>query len=264
MTQCNNTELDSEFNDNYACKLVIYVDETFIEKRIIKERIKNLSTSDNITLNAKGKAKQEIDFFGKFILCSNNEDNFVSIDSEDIRFWVRKIIKPEKDNVNLLEELATEAPAFLAYLDKREMHYRNKKSRMWFPPEVLETEALKNVRDSSKSALEKSIREILRDMFFDFPNPEIKLTKKWILGELMKRGLKTTTSVQVEDCLKRNLGLSPGPNINFRVPEWEKYIDKDNTEKFRRVDVPERGTAYTFKIEDFFTKTELSNLQHGN
>ena len=42
-------------------------------------------------LEAKGKDKREVEFFGKFILCSNNEDSFIKIDAHETRFWVRKI-----------------------------------------------------------------------------------------------------------------------------------------------------------------------------
>ena len=46
----------------------------------MSERIKNLSTAKTQKAEAKGKDKVEGDFFGKFILCSNNEDNFIKID----------------------------------------------------------------------------------------------------------------------------------------------------------------------------------------
>ncbi|WP_335338980.1 hypothetical protein [Myroides odoratimimus] len=52
-------------------------------------------------MEAKGKDRQEIEFFAKFILCSNNEDNFIQIDEEEIRFWIRKIKPIESEDVFL-------------------------------------------------------------------------------------------------------------------------------------------------------------------
>jgi hypothetical protein len=42
-------------------------------------------------MEAKGKDREEVEFFGKFILCSNNEDNFIQIDEEETRFWIIKV-----------------------------------------------------------------------------------------------------------------------------------------------------------------------------
>ena len=39
----------------------------------------------------KGKDLCEVQFFGKFIMCSNNEDTPVLIEPGETRYWVRKI-----------------------------------------------------------------------------------------------------------------------------------------------------------------------------
>ena len=72
----------SNFNAEWANKLIIGVDETFLDRKEDSERIKSLSTSKYYKIEAKGQDRQEIEFFGKFILCSNNEDNFIMIDRE--------------------------------------------------------------------------------------------------------------------------------------------------------------------------------------
>ena len=50
----------------------------------------------------------EEEFFGKFILCSNNETTFVKIDKQEIRYWVRKVPSLKDTNDKLLEDLKTE------------------------------------------------------------------------------------------------------------------------------------------------------------
>ena len=69
--------------------LIIAIDEVLLERNEDSERLKHLSTSQYFKLEGKGKDKIEIPFYGKFILCSNNEDNFVKIDPNEIRYWVR-------------------------------------------------------------------------------------------------------------------------------------------------------------------------------
>jgi hypothetical protein len=80
MTINTNEDFRSNFNSEWAHKVVIGVDETFLERREDSERLKNLSTATFYKPEAKGQDRQEIEFFGKFVLCSNNEDNFVLID----------------------------------------------------------------------------------------------------------------------------------------------------------------------------------------
>ena len=64
----------------------------------------------------KGKDKREVEFFGKFILCSNNEENFIKIDHHETRFWVLQVPPVKKEQTSILETLAKEIPAFLYFL----------------------------------------------------------------------------------------------------------------------------------------------------
>ena len=70
------------------------------------EKIKNLSTAGDYKIEAKGKDRREIEFFAKFVLCSNNERNPIIIPKEEVRFWVRKINLIEKDNIHLRGQMA--------------------------------------------------------------------------------------------------------------------------------------------------------------
>lgn len=112
MTINKNEDFRSRFNSDWASKLIIAVDEVLLDKKEDSERIKNLSTSNHYKSEGKGIDKAEIEFFGKFILCSNNEENFIKTDNLEIRYWVRKIEKFECENPNLLEEMKKEIPNF--------------------------------------------------------------------------------------------------------------------------------------------------------
>ena len=86
-----NEDFRSQFNSDWAGKLLIMVDEVLLNRREDSERLKNLSTTLSYKVEAKGKDRNEIGFFAKFVLCSNNEHLPVIIDAGETRYWVRKL-----------------------------------------------------------------------------------------------------------------------------------------------------------------------------
>src|SRR3954447_22430817 len=118
---------------HWAHKLIIGVDETFLDRKEDSERIKSVSTSRYYKIEAKDHDRQEIEFFGKFILCSNNEDNFITIDPGEIRYWIRRLPLLQRENKNLLDELKQEIPCFIHYLIERPFTTHSV-TRMWFRP----------------------------------------------------------------------------------------------------------------------------------
>ena len=111
-----NEDFRSQFNSDWAGKLIIVVDEVLLNRREDSERLKNLSTTLSYKVEAKGKDRDEIAFFAKFVLCSNNERLPVIIDPGETRYWVRKIHHLENDDTHFLQKLIEEIPAFLYFL----------------------------------------------------------------------------------------------------------------------------------------------------
>ncbi len=81
------------------------VDEVLLNKREDSERLKNLSTTRNYKMEAKGRDREEVSFFAKFVLCSNNEYLPVVIDPGETRYWVRKIPRLTTDDTALQPQL---------------------------------------------------------------------------------------------------------------------------------------------------------------
>src|ERR1019366_5402004 len=160
MTINSNEDFRSNFNAEWAHKLIIGVDETFLDRKEDSERLKSLSTSKYYKIEAKGQDRQEIEFFGKFILCSNNEDNFIFMDQGEIRYWIRKLPPLMYANKNLLGELQEEIPFFLSYLIERPYSTKST-TRMWFRPEQIATQALKRVKRYNRNKLEVEMSQIL-------------------------------------------------------------------------------------------------------
>ena len=121
-----NEDFRSQFNSDWAGKLLIVVDEVLLSRREDSERLKNLSTTLSYKVEAKGKDRNEISFFAKFVLCSNNESLPVIIDEGETRYWVRKISSLQADDTNFLEKLKAEIPAFLFQLQGRTLSTEHK------------------------------------------------------------------------------------------------------------------------------------------
>lgn len=160
LTYLTNDSFGSQFNSDWTNKLLICIDEVLFNKEELTERIKYLSTTNYNKLEAKGKDKVEVEFFGKFILCSNNEDNFIKIDAAEERFWVRKIPKLKAEDTQLLSKLVKEIPAFLFFLKRRKLS-TEESSRMWFHPQQIQTTALLNLVKHNRSRVEKELANIL-------------------------------------------------------------------------------------------------------
>lgn len=158
-----NEDFRSQFNSDWAGKLLIVVDEVLLSRREDSERLKNLSTAKTYKIEAKGKDRQEVDFFAKFVLCSNNEFFPVMIDKEETRYWVRKIHRLESDDTNFLQKLKDEIPAFLYFLQHRSLSTKEE-SRMWFNPQLLRTEALERIMHTNRNHTEMEILDIVRDI----------------------------------------------------------------------------------------------------
>src|SRR4029077_3302317 len=111
-----NQDLAGDFNAHWSTKLLVICDETKIDKQVVVEKVKSLSTADKIMMNAKGKDHVEIDFFGKFIFLTNNEENFIYASEDDVRYWVRKVPVIKDLNVTMLQDMIDEIPSFLSFL----------------------------------------------------------------------------------------------------------------------------------------------------
>ena len=169
MIVVGDSDVHSRFNSHYAHKLIIAVDESRIDKESSLEKLKALATQRTINYEGKFMNAYTIPFFGKFILCSNYEDNFINAKDEDIRYWIRKLTKPVNHNINIEDDLDRELPAFLYDLQSRELSTL-KQSRMWFSPDQLETDALAAVRYQSKSWLYKELDELISSYFMQHEN----------------------------------------------------------------------------------------------
>lgn len=205
-----NENFRSQFNDDWNGKLVIVVDEVLLNKREDSERLKNLSTTRNYKMEAKGRDREEVSFFAKFVLCSNNEYLPVVIDPGETRYWVRKIPKLTTDDTTFLEKIRYEIPAFLHALTYRRLSTAEE-SRMWFAPRLIDTDALQKIIRANRNRVELELAELLLDIMASMHVDTVYFCFNDILNLFDYQRVKTDRTALrkvVQDCWK----LRPAPN----------------------------------------------------
>ena len=218
LTYLTNDSFSSQFNADWANKLLICIDEVLFNKEELTERIKYLSTTNINKLEAKGKDKREVEFFGKFILCSNNEESFIKIDANETRFWVIKVPVLEKENTQFLVNLIKEVPAFMHYLEQRELVSKHL-TRMWFTPQQIKTKALVKLVQNNRNRVEKELASILLSVIEKFDLEEVHLCPMDALLALNKTRVKTDLT-QLRRLLKRDWKLINQENSN----SYQKFV----------------------------------------
>lgn len=246
MTINKNEDFRSRFNSDWAGKLIVAVDEVLLDKKEDSERIKNLSTSNHYKLEGKGVDKAEIEFFGKFILCSNNEENFIKIDDLEIRYWVIKVNPFAKENPDLLEQMRKEIASFAYHLSHRKIETQ-RTTRMWFTKEQIYTKALDVLVRGNRTSIEKEIEEFLIDQFCTLELDELYYTTKDLHEQLNLANIRVGKNY-VSKIITENFKLEPkNSSYNF----YSLDLSTMNNGKWSVYTENRKGRYYTFKKEEF-------------
>lgn len=243
MTINKNEDFRSRFNADWTEKLIIAIDEVLLDRREDSERIKNLSTAAFYKTESKGRDKIETAFFGKFILCSNNEKNFIFIDDKEIRYWVRKVPSIANLDPNIFDKLKDELNDFVSYLSTRKIK-TTKKTRMWFTKDQIRTEALEVLVKGNKYSLETELILLLKELFEDFEKDELYYTLSNLIEFLRQTGQRSS---------RQELS-------NIITEKWKLESKNSSYKWYRRILQPEmsewfiqsttvKGRFYTFKKE---------------
>ena len=243
--------LMSKFNGSWAGKLIVSVDESFInmdEKNGAGNKLKMIATNATIPCEGKGKDSTEVPNISKLILCSNDEYNFVKIDMEENRYCIIKV-NPIEDtrDPHMFDKMVDEIPAFLYFLKNRQLYYPEK-SRLWFEESLFETEALNKIKERTESASIKHIKEVIREQFYMQEADTIKLSAK-VIYNLVKDQYRFINPMIIKEWLKDN-GFRVGTATNFKY----KYNFADD------MFVYEKDRCYTFQMQEFFNPLEIEDF----
>ena len=243
-----NENFRSQFNDDWNGKLVIVVDEVLLNKREDSERLKNLSTTYNYKMEAKGRDREEVSFFAKFVLCSNNEYLPVVIDPGETRYWVRKIPKLTTDDTSFLEKIRHEIPAFLHALANRRLS-TTEESRMWFDPKLIDTDALQKIIRANRNRVEMELAELLTDIMVTKGVESVDFCLNDILNLFDYQRVKADRTA-LRKVVQDNWGLRPVPNsLSYTTYQMGVFLNEPAYVESRKV-----GRYYTV------TRQMLENL----
>ena len=243
-----NENFRSQFNDDWNGKLVIVVDEVLLNKREDSERLKNLSTTYNYKMEAKGRDREEVSFFAKFVLCSNNEYLPVVIDPGETRYWVRKIPKLTTDDTSFLEKIRYEIPAFLHDLANRQLS-TNEESRMWFDPKLIDTDALQKIIRANRNRVEVELAELLTDIMVTKGVESVDFCLNDILNLFDYQWVKADRTA-LRKVVQDNWALRPAPNsLSYTTYQMGVFLNEPAYVESRKV-----GRYYTV------TRQMLENL----
>jgi len=267
VTIIGNAEIASEFNSHLASKLVIAIDEGFIEKKIIVEKIKYMATADTMSMNRKGKDIVDVDFFAKIIILSNNVDNFITANAEDIRYWVRELKVIDKENIEILSQMEKEIPAFLYYLDNRNLS-TIKESRSWFHPDTIRTKAFQRVVEASKPSIVREIETNIKEKFFECETDLLMLALKDIKElffdksyninrDYISRTLKDHFP-HVERAKTKN---GKEGTVRYKIPIMQEVSNFDGDVEIQKSFKHASGRPFIFRAEDFLNDNDLQSLK---
>jgi hypothetical protein len=243
-----NESFRSQFNSDWNGKLIIVVDEVLLNKREDSERLKNLSTTYRYKVEAKGQDREEVSFFAKFVLCSNNEYLPVVIDPGETRYWVRKIERLKSDDTAFLDKVKAEIPAFLHHLSERCLS-TTEESRMWFDPRLTDTAALQKIIRANRNRVEIELAELLMDIMESRNIDAVDFCLNDILCLFDYQRVKTDRTALrrvVQKCWK----LRPAPNsLCYTTYQIGVFLNEPSYVESRKV-----GRYYTV------TRQMLENL----
>ena len=239
-------DLGKAFNSHYASKNIIAIDETLIEKTAAGEKLKSLATAKSITVDHKFVANYMLPFFAKIILCTNKVLDFMRIDDEEIRFWVRRVPHIAKKNTGMEEQLAQEIPMFLRYILDCVPMPDFSQSRMVFTSDELDNSWLKAVKEESRSGLYKEICGEVEGWFLKNPtHTYLEVAPKDIKTEFFPRDNNISVSY-IKKVLRDEFKL-----INDKVKRYRGF-DMDSKIAYFL------GRPVMFE-RSFFVKEEISD-----
>lgn len=239
--------ITDSFNASYATKNIIGIDEAVFDKSHVFERIKSLSTAKSIVVNQKNVKTYSIPFYGKLVITSNREDDFMRIDQEENRFWVRKIPVFDKMIPDMELRMMEEVPAFLYYLETLPSLSWDK-SRMLFTQEEIWTPFLENVKEQSRSGIEKELEQCIEEYFLSTERREFYASSSELKDKFFQYDRYS------RDYISRTLIQKFGMTSKNHMPQEGKYLDGRS---------PSRNRYFHFLRQDWVkgeTKDEIDDL----
>lgn len=237
--RANPEDITSQFNAAYATKNVIALDETASDKVHVVEKLKSLTTTPGLSVNQKHVSSYSVPFYGKVVICSNKETDFLRIDSGEIRFWIRKVNSLQDEDYQYLSRLTNEIPYFLKYL--QELPPIKIKTRMVFRPEDITNESLKVVQRESWSGLKKELIDHVIEFFNRNGHIKSFLCSSMDIKDQWYAKNNTISSPYIYKVLTQEMKMTPIPKMRRYQPFQTNHI----------VQTTKPGKPFEFQRSDY-------------
>lgn len=175
-----NDVIGDMYNDDWVHAQFVGVDETLLDKKHEQERMKRRITGNTEQTRAMYQGRNSTLLIAKFHFTSNNADNFITLDDDEMRYWVIAVKPPKLRDHKLLEKMIAEIPAMFHELRTRTIVHPEL-DRLWFSDSVLDTEARKTVAANSKGWCEAEIHEWMKERFYVMRWPELYYTATQVM-----------------------------------------------------------------------------------
>ena len=225
-TVIDNERFKQSFNSHYITKFIIAIDEGFldVDKRAEKERLKKLATDEKQYLEFKGADVQEVDFFAKIIICSNEADSLMKIDDGEVRWFVVRVptfqASGMKEDPDLREKMRSEIPAFLHFLAHRKIAHP-KESRMWIHEQYIMTDQLRTIIENTRNRVERVVEGVICEMFRTYKVNSFYMDIVSLL-QIIKRDGESKYAIdqlEIKKFLKEKKGMQPTEPRRLRYPD---------------------------------------------
>lgn len=236
----SNNDLRSEFNEQFAGKILAICEETLMDKKEDADKLKAWSTKSKMSINPKGSARYPIDFYCKFQLYSNNK-KMVYVTEEDDRYWMLQVPPPKHKDPNLFVKMREEIPAFLDFLINREptAPYEN---RMWFHPDLYRTALFEEVAALNTPSDGRHLEEELKAVF-EMMNVREKGEDcpKYVPGDMWGRWERKIEELETKGETNPKM-IEPAPNEVIYMPlkDINRQFFKDRLPANRLKDILEQ------------------------
>lgn len=226
------SDLESQFNVWVMNKLAVF--EEISDTKKVAGKLKDISTSQQTTVNRKGMQQFQFEPCVSIIINSNNVETCLQLNENDSRYFVLKVppISKEDYDKDFESKLDKEAPAMLWHLLNTKPMIK-RQSRMWFPLEMLRTKQLDVIVEANKTELYHSIKIIIDELEGEAETIHLRIKD---LQTLLK---DKYSGSQISTCLRTEFKMRP----TQKTISWEPYYGIQG-EKQRLT-----GKPYIFKRE---------------
>jgi hypothetical protein len=253
--------ISGRFNGHFTESLIVWVEEAKSDKRELTEILKDLSTTDYVRVEKKGIEPYQQPFHAKFVMLTNHIEDFLMLDRNEDRYWVKKVpVLDKKINPEKLKKLIIKEIPALLYSLIAEIPDLPQEGRMYFKKEEYQNKDLEAAIEGSIDPVALEVREKIDTILKYYNIKEIKLNLHDIKEIVFPNDSKMKISY-----IKKALNDA----LNMKLPDIKEKYFRINAYSLRTyandIDFLREtiGRVYTFK-NDSYNSDGINSIENIN